>query len=143
MLRTSWPSNNGKDRVAGRFPFNGPAVGRERVREALAVALRLLFDTGECPALLLGLDRARRGAVDVQQVVDRTALERELAHGHARPGAEVRGGAVLHDPAGIGQLAIDLLAGARFRLGSQSSQRVPSAGRETMGLSSQRALVDL
>ncbi len=30
---------------------------------------------------------------------------------------------VLHDPAGIGQLAIDLLAGSRFRLGD-STQRI-------------------
>ena len=43
-----------------------PSVGREGVGQASAVALRLCLDAGEGPALLLGLDGARRGTIDIE-----------------------------------------------------------------------------
>ena len=103
-----------------------PAVGGQCVGQALAVAPGLRLDAGERPARLLGLDRAGGRAIDVQEIVNGTALQRKLAHGDARSGCEICGGAVLHDPAGIGQLAVDPLAGSGFRLGGQSLSRVPS-----------------
>jgi hypothetical protein len=45
---------------------------------------------------------------------DLPALERELAHGHAGAGGDVQVPVVLHDPAGLLELAVDLLAGPLF-----------------------------
>jgi hypothetical protein len=62
----------------------------------------------------LGLDDADGAAVGVEQVVGRAALQRELAHGHAQAGGEVHVLEVLHEPAGLFELAVDLLARALF-----------------------------
>ena len=65
-----------------------PAVGGQCVGQALAVAPGLRLDAGERPARLLGLDRAGGRAIDVQEIVNGTALQRKLAHGDARSGCE-------------------------------------------------------
>ena len=61
----------------------GTPVGREGVWQAFAVALGLRLDPGQRPAFLLCLDRPGRCTVDIQHVVDGSALKWELSDRNA------------------------------------------------------------
>jgi hypothetical protein len=103
---------------AGRLvqEWQRPAIGGEGIWETFAVALALSLDARERPTLLLGLNRAGRGAIDVEEVVDWAALEGKLANGHTRPGAQIRGSAVLQDPASVPELLVDFNTRSGFRV---------------------------
>ena len=100
----------------------GGLVG-ERQRQAVVRAgpsgrpSRYLADCVSTPVSVwpfgLGLDDADGLAVGVEQVVGEPGGERELADGDAGPGGDVHR-VVLHHPAGLGELAVDLLAGLLF-----------------------------
>ena len=66
-----------------------------------------------CPSGLASM--APEGlAVAVEQLVGEAGLERELPDRHARPGRDVHVPVVLHDPAALDKLPVDLLAGFLF-----------------------------
>lgn len=90
-------------------------VGREVAWEALAVSLGLSLDTAEGPPLLLGLDRPRDGAVDVEDVVNGPGLEGELTHGDAWASLDIGRAAILDEPARCFELTVDLLPSFLFR----------------------------
>ncbi len=97
-------------------------VRGEVLRQAGGVFRRLLLDAGQ-GALRLGLHRAHRLAVQIEQVVRETEAgpHRELAHGDPPAGGEVDVLAVLHQPTGGREVSVDPAAGflfGRFRHGS-------------------------
>ena len=58
-------------------------------------------------AFRLRLDDATERSPDEESIVDRAGIRREFAHRHAEPRADVHLFARLHQPAGLGQLAVD------------------------------------
>ena len=74
---------------------------------AAHIARGLVGETGEGRAFRLRLDDAAKRPPDEERIVDRTGGGREFAHRHAEPGAEVHMLARLHQPTGLGQLAVD------------------------------------
>ena len=78
------------------------------------VIVGLLGDAAERDPLRLGLDDPDRPLVDIEQVVGAAVAGRHdrLSHGDAGAGEEVQTGATLHEPASIGQLAVDQDTGA-------------------------------
>ena len=86
-------------------------------RDAAAVLLGLDLDARERLAGLLRLDDAGELAVHVEEVVGiaEAAGERELADSDAAAGVDVRGGGVLDEPPGLGELRVDLNARALLR----------------------------
>lgn len=78
------------------------SVRRERIREAFAVSLGLTLHAREGPAFRLSLNRARRRAIGVEQVIHRTTLQGELANCDSRRRVRIRGRAILNEPTSIG-----------------------------------------
>ena len=74
--------------------------------------------------------RARRSSVE--QVVGLARGQRELPHGHPQARREVHVPIVLHQPAALVKLAVDLLAGLLF--GSHGS--LPLVGPQQVGAAS-------
>ena len=86
----------------------------EIVRESLAVFGGLNFDCDEGNALLLGLDYSGGVAVDVEEVVGKAVSggEWEFADSDAAAGFDVDVVAILDEPTGGGEQAVDVSAGA-------------------------------
>jgi hypothetical protein len=84
-------------------------------RQAVEIFPGLGLDAGERVPLRLGLDNSDRLASGVEHVVGEAGRQRKLAHRHAEPGGDIHPRAVLHDPASLLQLAVDLLPGCLFR----------------------------
>jgi hypothetical protein len=83
--------------------------------QAHAVFRGLRFDAAQGRAFGLGLDRADDAPVNKQRVIGEASLERELAHGHAAPRAQVQLAVMLYLLAtGIEEL-VNILTSACFR----------------------------
>src|SRR5947208_1595369 len=71
-------------------------------------------------------------AEGVEQIVGLAHGQGKLAHGDTRPGGDVDLAGVLHDPATLGELAVNILTRLIFR-GHESTpnadQALPDAGR--------------
>lgn len=135
---------DGEDRAAASVGFQGirelrdlagRLVGeRERktvVRQARGKAVEVLaglrLDAGESVPLRLRLDHADRPGVGVEHVIGVTRGERELPHGHSQARRDVHLGVVLHNPASLLKLAVNLLS--RFLLGSHAPEFADSRKR--------------
>jgi hypothetical protein len=83
-------------------------------RESLAVSAGLDFDFDEGNALLLCLDYSGCVAVNVEEVVGKAVSggKWEFADGNAAAGFDVDAVAILDEPAGGGEQAVDISAGA-------------------------------
>ncbi len=84
---------------------------------------RLLGDAGKQRALLLRLDHADGLAIHEQEVIARAGFQRRFAQRDATAGRGIELPVILNDPAGRGELRVDLLASAlfgRFSHGSAS-----------------------
>ncbi len=96
-----------------------PRVGE--TGQPLGVDSRLRFHTGQGYPPRLRLDDPHRPPVGDEQVIGFAgARNRHLANGNAGSGTEVHLLAVLNDPTGQAQLAVDVFAGKRFRIGHGS-----------------------
>lgn len=104
---------------AGGFVVERQPVGPlgHVVGQLAEITRRLVGDPAQGRAGLLGLDDARSLAADEQQVIARTTVGPELAHGNAFRRVAVELGHVLHDPSGRLQQGVDGLA--RLLLGRQ------------------------
>jgi len=108
-----------------RLDSSGLVAERERaarrweiVRQSLAIFAGLDFDFDKGHARLLGLDDSGRVAVDIEEVVGETvsAGQLEFADGDSASGLDVDTVAILDQPTGGGQEAVDVSAGAVFWL---------------------------
>lgn len=88
--------------------------GLDEVGEILRVVARLLGDAGEQRALLFRLDHADGPAIHEQEVIARAGFQRSFAQRDATTGGGIELPVILNDPAGRGELRVDLLAGALF-----------------------------
>ena len=75
---------------------------------------QLRFDAGECEALGLGFNHSDCLGVSVKHVVGIARGQRKFTHGNAQPRRDVHLAVVLHDPASLFKLAVDLLPGLLF-----------------------------
>jgi len=89
----------------------------QRLRNPLAVLLRLDLDADEGCALLLGLDHPDRLTVEEEQVIRLAASvpERELTDGNTPGGIDVCLPAILDNPPCLTEQAVDGLSCAFFR----------------------------
>jgi hypothetical protein len=87
----------------------------QRGREAVEVFPGLGFDTGERVAFRFGLDNADRFAVGLEHVVGFAGAQRKLPHGDAEGCGDVDPSVVLHLPASLRKLAVDVLSGFLLR----------------------------
>jgi hypothetical protein len=74
---------------------------------AAHIARGLVREAREGCTFRLRLDDAAQGSADEQRIIDRPGGRAELAHGDAEPRAAVHLLARLHQPAGLGQLAVN------------------------------------
>ena len=103
---------------AGGFVEEGQGAreaGGEEVGQAGSVTGRLLGDSRERRSYFLGFDHTQRLSVHEEEVITRAGRERDFAQRDAAARGEVHGLVILHDPAGRGELCVDLLAGALLR----------------------------
>ena len=99
-----------------------PTPSWDQLVQSLRVLLGLGQHAFERVSCGLGFDDANRAAVGVEQVVCRARLglrslhppQRKLPNGHAAPGVDVHGRAVLNRPPAVLKLPVDLLPGALF-----------------------------
>ena len=97
---------------------------REGVREALPLERRLRGDGGKRRAFFFGLNHAERNAVDEEQAIAATGLERDLAEGDAAGGGGVEGPVVLDGPARGDEEGVDFSrAAASGFVGARSARR--------------------
>ena len=90
------------------------ARGGEVVRESLAVFAGLDFDFDEGNSLLLGLDYSGGTTVNIEEVIGEAMSggQGEFADGDAAAGFDVDAVAILDQPAGGGEQAVDVSTGA-------------------------------
>jgi hypothetical protein len=105
------------------------AIVRQGPRQAVEIFARLRFDPGQGVPLRLRLDDADGPGVDVEHVVGLAGGQGKLPHGHPPPGRDIHLAVVLHDPAGLFQLPVDLLTG--FLFGGHSTAGLKLSGRST------------
>src|SRR5262245_33186475 len=84
-----------------------PLAADDMTRHAAQIARGLVREAGECRAFRLRLEHAAQRSADKQRIIDRPRRGRELAYGDTEPGAAVHLLARLHQPAGLGQLAVN------------------------------------
>ena len=96
------------------FEADLPLAADQMLGHAAHIARGLVREAREGRAFRLRLDDAAQCSADEQGIVDRAGGRRELAHGDAEPGAAVHLLARLHQPAGLGQLAVDRHSRAVF-----------------------------
>jgi hypothetical protein len=103
-----------QDLGAGRDIFKAdlPAAADEMPGDAAHVARGLVREPGEGRAFRFRFDDSAQGSADKKGVVDRARSRRELAQSDTDPGAAIHLLARLHQPAGLGQLAVDRRARA-------------------------------
>ena len=97
-----------------RLAPRGQSVG-----QPFCVSLRLGLNTGERDPLLLGLDNSCGSAIDVEKVVGKAVarFQGEVADRNAPIRQYVRVALIAHDPAGLGEQAVDVFSGFIFRGG--------------------------
>ena len=89
-------------------------VVRKILGQTLGVLLRLGFDAGEWVSLGLGFNDSDGLGIGVEHVVGIASGEWELPNGNAQPRRDVHLAVVLHDPASLLKLPVDLLPSFLF-----------------------------
>jgi hypothetical protein len=99
---------------AGGFVGKGKGIARDGdiIGDAGTIFGALLFHAGQCLSDGFGFDDANGLTINEEEIVSRAFEQRIFAHSNATPGAQVDGIAILHDPTGLREVIVDLLARA-------------------------------
>ena len=109
----------------------GQAMTGKGPGQAIEVLARLGFDAREGMPARLRLDNADGLGIGVEQIVGLAGGERKLTHGDPAPRRNIQLAKVLHDPARLLELAIDLLAGFLFGGHSKAKLEFPDVQPDT------------